>query len=113
MKLTPEAVDKIIADTHAGLSISSIARLVGCSERTVGRVRVKAGIAKPRVPALTVEQVAQAECLLNDGASYAEAARTVGCSPTALQDRFPGRGWDGAQRGRHVATLRYLGRVIA
>ncbi|OBF68447.1 hypothetical protein [Mycolicibacterium fortuitum] len=111
--MSNEDVDRIVNYTHAGKSISWIAKRIGCSERTVERVREKQGITKPRVPALTPEQVSRAESLLDDGVSYAEAARTIGCTPRALNARFPGRGWSGRQRGQHVATLKHLGQVMA
>lgn len=63
------------------------------SSRTVVRYRRRAGVSRPIPEHITDEQLARAEQLLDDGASVAETARTVGVSPMGLHKHFPGRAW--------------------
>lgn len=46
-----------------------------------------------RPPRTDIAKIIRADRLLRDGASYAEAARTVGVSPDTVARWFPGRGW--------------------
>ncbi|WP_187589073.1 helix-turn-helix transcriptional regulator [Gordonia sp. OPL2] len=91
--------------TRAKTPTAEIAALLGVSERTVTRCRVELGIARPTPPRLTQEQLDTAERLLAEGASYVEAAQTVGCTPKPLRRRFPGRGWTFAECGRWARWL--------
>jgi len=46
--------------------------------------------------------------LLEDGASYTEAARTVRCNRTNLAKRFPGYGWTKQQGGAYGGMIRHM-----
>lgn len=92
--------DLVVELTRAGLSAPQIAERLNVTTRTVQRHRVAAGIAQPLAPRLTPEQHEQARQLIDDGASYKEVARTIGCANTTVAKRFPGRGWTLAECGR-------------
>jgi len=80
----------------AGKAEREIARLLGLHQTTVGQIRRRLGLPPPgrwRKP-LTAEELRAVEALLADGASYGEAARTVGRGPVTIARHFPGRGWD-------------------
>ena len=47
-----------------------------------------------------------AKALLDDGASYTEVARTLGCSRFWVSKHFPGRGWTSQQGGAYGYMLR-------
>ncbi|QDH92495.1 helix-turn-helix DNA binding domain protein [Gordonia phage Dmitri] len=86
--------------TRAGLSAPQIAERLGITTRTVQRHRVAAGIAQPPARHLTPEQIEKARQLLVDGASYKEAARTIGCDKATVAKRFPGYAWTLSECGR-------------
>lgn len=84
--------DQRIAElTRAGRSASQIAAELHVTARTVARARARMGIAKPCRITLTDDELRRAAALLEDGASYAEVARTLGRSIAAICKRFPGR----------------------
>lgn len=86
--------------TRAGLSAPQIAERLGIATRTVQRHRVAAGIAQPPARHLSPEEIDRARQLIDDGASYKEVARTIGCANVTVAKRFPGRGWTLAECGR-------------
>lgn len=88
---------KVAEMTRAGLSGDCIAAVLGVSERSVERARVATGCARPASVPLTEAELAAARQLLDDGASYAEVARTLGRGETTVARRFPGRGWTKSQ----------------
>ncbi|QFG08913.1 helix-turn-helix DNA binding protein [Mycobacterium phage MalagasyRose] len=106
MKLSPEQYERIIAATEAGQSHSEVAEIVGCTKRTVARVRQRAGLSHPPAPRITAAELARMHELLDDGASYAEVAATVGRSPVAVRRCCPGRGWNQEQVTEHLRTVR-------
>ncbi|QOC55918.1 helix-turn-helix DNA binding domain protein [Gordonia phage DirtyBoi] len=95
-----ERRDLVAELTRAGLTASQISDRLGITTRTVQRHRVAAGIAQPPARHLTPEQIDTARQLIDDGASYKEAARTIGCNKVTVAKRFPGRGWTLAECGR-------------
>jgi hypothetical protein len=48
----------------------------------------------------------QALMLLDDGASYTEVARTLGCDRKWVSKRFPGRGWTAQEGGAYGFMVR-------
>lgn len=92
--------EQVVELTRAGLSAPQIADRLGIATRTVQRHRVAAGIAQPPARHLTPAQIHRARQLLDDGASYKEVARTIGCANKSVRYRFPGRGWTLAECGR-------------
>ncbi len=49
-----------------------------------------------------------AQRLLEDGASYREVARTLGCSRGVVMHRLPGFGWSYSESGTYRQMLRRL-----
>lgn len=76
--------------TRSGVTACEISRRVGVSVRQVERDRASAGVALAPATPLTDDEHRQALALLRDGASYPEAARTIGRSPEALRVHYPG-----------------------
>lgn len=59
-----------------------------------------------RYPRLTDAQIARARSLLEDGASYAETARTTGHDADTLSRRLPGYGWTQREGGLFSSQIR-------
>ncbi|ABD58272.1 DNA binding protein [Mycobacterium phage Phatniss] len=108
-RLTPEQVQTILLMTREGCSAKHIGEVVGCSARTVVRVRAAgdARLASPEqfVP-LSQEQKDFAQYLLDDGAPYREVARTLGVSRTTVEKYFPGYGWSKKQAAEFRALVK-------
>lgn len=96
--------------TAKGWTVKRISERLGFTERTVQRYRKSAGIAKPPSPRVSEAQFDTALRLLADGASYSEAAATVGCSAHAIRRRFPGQGWTQLERAQFAAFMRRMKR---
>lgn len=99
--------------TQAGYSADYIADRLGCDPRTVVRHRRALGLSKPAPPRITEQQLAQALPLLQDGAGYAETARTIGCKSDALARHLPGYGLTKAEAGARGQLNRYINRIGA
>ncbi len=106
---TEERTRRIAALTREGKSQEDIAAILGVTRRTVLRHRVRAGIAQPRPVPLTADQWERARRVIDDGGSFAEAARTAGCNLTVLHRRWPGQGWTNAQATAHAFLVRTSG----
>lgn len=98
----------VVALSRMGVSIADIAAALRVTERTVQRTKVHMGIAAPPPPPLTADELARAAQLLDDGASFAEVARSIGRSTHALRNHFPGRGWTHAQVVEFAVTVRRM-----
>lgn len=101
------------------LTNAQIARQVRCSETIVARVKKDAGLTR-QTPPLTPEQLARAECLLADGCSRNEVARTLMVSKDQLRRAFPEARWSIEDRvfaendtGQRAHTSPKLGRSMA
>ncbi|QGH77876.1 helix-turn-helix DNA-binding domain protein [Mycobacterium phage Kenuha5] len=115
-RLTNEQVKMILSMTRDGFSARHIAEVVGCSPRTVTRVRAAADarVMNPdRFTPLTADQLEFAEYLVEDGASYQEVARTLGVSRTTIERHFPGRAWTKRQAAEFTALLKKFRRLEA
>jgi len=98
---------------RSGRSIREAAAEVGLAEATVYKIRRQ--LIGPRQSSprpFTADEIARIEAMLDDGASLAEVARTVGRSYTLLQRRFPGRGWTREQCGEYNSMIRTLGTAL-
>ncbi|ASZ74435.1 DNA binding protein [Mycobacterium phage Wachhund] len=107
-RLTPEQVKTVLAMTRDGFSARHIAEVVGCSPRTVTRVRAAADarVMNPdRFTPLTADQLEFAEYLLEDGAPYQEVASTLGVSRTTIEKHFPGRAWKPKQIAEYQSLM--------
>lgn len=103
-------VEQVVALTRAGYTAEQIGQLLGVNERTVVRHRVAQKIAQPRPVPLSESEKRQALAFLDDGASAAEVARTLGRSPRAIREAFPGRAWTRQQVHEYIsATRRFRG----
>lgn len=106
----PELAASIRRLSGEGLPVAEIAARVGWSETTVRRLRRDLRLSTP-TPVITQAMEAEMGRLLDDGLSYLEVARTVGCGPATVARRFPGRGWTHSQSARHKMLLgRWKGR---
>jgi hypothetical protein len=106
----PTPVDRTAAAAlmRAGMSITETAIQLKCSTRTVDRIRRELGIrSRPPCRPFTADELATIERWIADGASVADALRTVGRDPHAsYSSRFRGRGWSRRQVGEYATALR-------
>ncbi|ALA48806.1 hypothetical protein XFACTOR_58 [Mycobacterium phage XFactor] len=115
-RLTNEQVKMILSMTRDGFSAKHIGEVVGCSPRTVTRVRAAADarVMNPdRFTPLTADQLEFAEYLLEDGAPYQEVARTLGVSRTTIEKHFPGRAWKPKQIAEYQSLMARFRRLEA
>lgn len=92
--------------TAEGWSAQQIANKLGITARNVIRYRKALGISRPVAAPYPREVWERAEQMLDDGAPYAEVARTLGVSQHQVANRFPGRGWTLEQRSEWASFLR-------
>ncbi|UZT28743.1 helix-turn-helix DNA binding protein [Nocardia phage NS-I] len=76
---------------RAGKTVAQVAETLGVARETVSRDLKALGMGTP-VRRVSAEDWARAEALLDDGASYSEAARTIGVAVSTVRNRYPGRG---------------------
>lgn len=100
--------------TRRGESAALIASRLGCTPRTVVRIRAALGIAKPAPHSswMTPDEVERARALLDDGASCTEVARTLGRDSTTILKRFPQYRWtktEAAQLGALMSAAARMG----
>lgn len=102
--------ERIEALIRSGLTVAGVAEAAGVSRRTVIRARRRLGIQvrPPRAP-LTAEELNLAKRLLEDGASYTEVGRTIGCRDMTVSKHLPGYAWTKSMAGRHSMVIRGLG----
>lgn len=91
-----------------GFSVPQIADRLGVCERTVTRDRRILGCVPPAPTPLSEADIDRIRCLLEDGCSIAEAARTVGRSIRAVKYHFPdATGWTRRECGELGMALRW------
>ena len=98
--------------TAAGYTAHQIGKLMGLTERSIVRIRKASGISRPFAPRVNDDEKTAMRELLDDGVSYAEAARTVGRSPWTVARNFPGRGWTRQQIDDALTARRQFGAVL-
>jgi transposase len=101
-----ERRSRIVTLCRSGLTVREAAARVGVGISAVTQARREAGLAKPRPPRMSAEELARAKAMLDDGASYAEVARTLGRGRMAIARRFPGFGWSMAERDEYMRNVR-------
>lgn len=106
-----ERQHRIIELTRQGLTTAVIADMLGISQRTVERARHDCGYAEEAAPPMTAEEKAEALARLNDGASYAEVARTLGRHALTIARHCPGYTWDRSQIAQAAAWGRAMARL--
>jgi len=100
--LTKEALaerrEAVARMTRQGQSASQIAVQLGITKRSVVRHRRVAGVSgKHCSTPIPEEDLAFAKSILDEGASYSEAAASIGRSYKILAQKFPGYGWTRSQ----------------
>ncbi|MAP64021.1 MAG: hypothetical protein CMH34_09835 [Microbacterium sp.] len=97
-----------------GLSAAEIADIMHVDPRTVTRWRHAAGRSKaPAAVRRDGDVRARALALLDEGASFAEAARTVGVCRSTIARWFPDRrAWTRMEAGRWSAQIRDLNEAV-
>lgn len=106
--------ERIIACFREGWGNRRIAEHFNVTDRTVTRWRTQHDARKwtnrPHPPS----ERRRAEELLNEGASFSEAARTVGVSAKTIYRWFPERhAWTREQVAEYVVMSRTMGRLVA
>lgn len=98
---------------QAGHSLREIAVAFDVSVRTVGRWRTKLGLTKSEAKTTRPQTDRdRAAALLDDGCSFAEAARTIGVTASCIRRWFPDRAaWTHEEAGAYGMHLRKLGGV--
>lgn len=91
-----ERMNAVAEMCKSGHTVSDIARKLDITERTVWRMKKRAGLTHPHPP-ITNAQVDEMRAMLDDGMSYSEVSRTLGIDHAAIKRRFPGRGYDQSQ----------------
>lgn len=107
-----ERHDQIARMARSGMQRKVIARRLGVHIRTVDRVLSDRGLTKGNPPKMTVEEIERARALLEDGASYYEAARSIGRSSMVLRRKLPGYQWDKVKSGEHGQVCKKMRRVL-
>lgn len=80
--------------------------ILGCSPRTIERVRRELGLlTKTQPPPVSDEVRKNVKAMLDDGASYIEVHRTLGVSERWLGRNFPGMGWTNSQAAQYRKSL--------
>lgn len=97
--------------TRAGHSAAEIAVRLGVTPRTVHRDRRATGTAQPEPTPMTDREHAIVQRLLADGASCAEAGRTIGRSKTTILRHYPEHAWTRKQVGE-LLRIMHLERSI-
>ncbi|QGZ16925.1 helix-turn-helix DNA-binding domain protein [Arthrobacter phage LittleTokyo] len=94
-----------------GTTVREAAEILGVSQRTVNRLRVRLGIAQGSCRRPTPEQLEHARQLLEDGASMTDAARSAGVEFQTLKRRWPDKVWTASQVGQYARQLDHLKRI--
>lgn len=112
-RTSDDDIARIVRLYQLGVPVKEIAALVKCSERTVTRWVRDAGIPyRANINPLSPDDLVEAEKMLDDGASYQETARTLGCGVAVLTRRFPGRGWTKKQTWEFIHDVRRAKKVL-
>lgn len=109
-----ERRSRVAALSRQRLTVEQIARCVGTTPRTVARDREKLGLANPPKP-LSENEILHVKHLLEDGASYCEAARSVGRpnSRDHLARLFPGYVLNRQQAAERSVLARQAKRILS
>ncbi|QDF18531.1 hypothetical protein SEA_PUPPER_45 [Gordonia phage Pupper] len=87
-----ERAARVVELTRQGMSGVAIADQLGIAERSVRRIRRRAGVSLPTSPPTPPETLSRALEMLQDGCPYAEVSRTLGVPVCTLRRRIPGYG---------------------
>lgn len=102
--------DTILELSRSGWSLAEVAGRVGCTKRTVSRVRKLGGVSGPsRWRRVTPELIEAARAMVDDGASWAEIQRTLRVGEHTLQKYLPGTAWSKTQVAEFSVAVRSAG----
>jgi transposase-like protein len=104
LDIAKEILDKGLGYTEAA-KVSGISRGI-LSKKFPGMQQDSKFHARNLRVRMSQEDIARMEQLLDDGASYAEVARTIGCSARAVARYFPNRGWTEDQTVEFMTMMR-------
>ncbi|QGJ93518.1 helix-turn-helix DNA binding domain protein [Arthrobacter phage Mufasa8] len=95
---------------HQGLSASQIAERMGCTARTIVRLRARTGVAAPAPTGKRVdaEWHAKVRELHAEGLSQTDIARLTGVTPQTVARHHPDTGWDRPTIGRYGRAVKTL-----
>lgn len=112
-EISAERQQRVVQLTRAGYCASAIAAQLGINKRSVQRYRQRAGVSRTelRRERTPDEILARAAMLLEDGASYVEAARTVGVERKVLARHLPGYTWTPAQCTAQGHLMRQMNQI--
>lgn len=102
---------EIVKLTRLGLSARDIAVNLGITKRSVYRGRTFSGVAQPKHPLMTQSEKCTAQTMLDDGASYGEAGRTIGRAAATIKKHLPGYTFDKQQSAEASALGRAMARL--
>lgn len=101
--------DRVKTLVGQGLTAREISKRLGCSEKTIGRIKLELGVSHPyRGRPMTETRLHAIWQMLYDGWSHEEIHRTEGADVETIRKYFPGTAWTFRQAGEHQAALRIL-----
>jgi DNA-binding CsgD family transcriptional regulator len=105
--------EKVKELVDLGYNSNRIGRILGISQRIIQLDRKALGIpATVGRPKWDEELISKANQMLEDGASYAETARTLGVSADVLRTKIPGKGWSLAQVWEYNSMMKQYGKYV-
>jgi len=115
--LSEDQVEKIRRLSLENRSITDIATVVGCTNKTVWRYRRKLKLVTPNRDRWTTQMYLRAFHLLEDECPFREVARTLHVSVEQVKNRFPGMGYRGQGNplggGRHRRFAEEFGLMLS
>lgn len=104
-----------LACDRAGMSARQLSERFGVTDRTVQRWRKRLGIKhRQYVQKHPKSDRDLVEHLLDEGCSFAEAARTVGVAASTIRQWFPDRKpWTRQECSEYAVLIRQLGEIAA
>jgi len=107
---------EIIKLTKANKTSKEISQIIGCSERTVVRVRKNSNcMVSPAPKKFTNEELQRAKKILDEGGTYSEALKTIGRhrgSIQSLKKKLPGyKIWTRKESSDYAALVRKLNKL--
>lgn len=113
-KTPPDVAERVVRLYQStSLSVKEIAEIGKCSERTVTRLVREAKVPfRIQTEPMSAEDMVLAEKMLDDGASYHEVSRTIGCGVAVIRRRFPNRGWTMKQTWEFIHDVRRTKKVL-
>lgn len=95
--------------TREGKTARQVSELLGCTKKTVHRVRLATGTAQ-QIPEfagkpITAERLEQIRSMVEDGTPVREIEKTLGTSHQTVNKYFPGASWSREQISEHTSVI--------